>query len=193
MNFNKLVILVCGLAYAVLAHADYQLDVTSSSLHFISIKKDKIAETHTFKKITGGISANGSANIAIDLNSVETHIDIRNERMKTMLFETAMFPTAVVSTSVDAVQLEGLQVGEMIGVPVELSIDLHGKIKKTAATLSVVKLTSGNILVTTTKPILLNAFDFGLVSGIQALMEVAKLPSIATAVPVSFSLVFKSE
>jgi len=45
--------------------------------------------------------------------------------------------------------------------------------------------------VNTIKPIMLDAFDFGLSEGVTKLMEVAKLPSISTAVPVSFSLIFK--
>ena len=39
----------------------------------------------------------------------------------------------------------------------------------------------------------LNAADFDIGAGIEKLMDVAKLPSISTAVPVSFNLVFKPE
>ncbi len=191
--FKRIILVATLLLVAASAQADYKLDNKQSTFNFISIKKGKIAETHTFNKITGSIAANGAANMSIDLNSVETHIATRNERMKTMLFETVTFPAALISTNIDIAQLEGLQVGEMMAMPVVLSVNLHGKSKEMATVLSVVKLSNSGVLVTTTKPILLNAFDFGLDTGIQALMDVAKLPSIATAVPVSFSLVFKRE
>ena len=92
------------LLVAASAQADYKLDNKHSTFNFISIKPGKIAETHTFNKITGSIAANGAANMSIDLNSVETHIATRNERMKTMLFETVTFPAALISTNIDIAQ-----------------------------------------------------------------------------------------
>jgi len=41
------------------------------------------------------------------------------------------------------------------------------------------------------KPIIVMADTHGLVSGVEALREVAGLPSISRAVPVSFNVVFE--
>ncbi|MFV0275687.1 MAG: hypothetical protein ACK5HY_00645, partial [Parahaliea sp.] len=50
---------------------------------------------------------------------------------------------------------------------------------------------SGDLLrVVTTRPVVVNAGDFDLVKGIEALRQVAGLKTISTAVPVTFSLVF---
>jgi hypothetical protein len=84
-----------------------------------------------------------------------------------------------------------IKAGDVVVLPVKLAIDLHGESKFLDTKLRVIGLSNGGMLVTTTKPILLNAFDFGLGVGIQKLMEVANLPSISTVVPVTFSLVFK--
>ena len=55
----------------------------------------------------------------------------------------------------------------------------------------VLAVTSGDkLIVSSTKPIIVQASDFGLVDGILKLQELAKLPSIATTVPVSFVLTF---
>ncbi|WP_308873603.1 hypothetical protein [Thiothrix subterranea] len=44
--------------------------------------------------------------------------------------------------------------------------------------------------VTTVAPIVLNAADFDLAAGVTALREIAELPSISNAVPVTFFLNF---
>jgi len=176
--------------FAFSAQADWQLDNEASSLNFISIKKDKIAEVHSFKQMSGTIKADGVAIISIDLTSVETNIDIRNERMNSLLLETVKFPTASVSVVLDAPQLKALETGSSIVLPVELTLDLHGNSKPISAQVRVTGLEKGALLVSTQTPILLNAVDFGLTDGIAKLMEVAKLPSISTAVPVTFNLIF---
>jgi len=46
------------------------------------------------------------------------------------------------------------------------------------------------LVATTLKPIVVTAVDFGLQAGVEALREVAGLPSISRAVPVSFTVLF---
>lgn len=47
------------------------------------------------------------------------------------------------------------------------------------------------LVVSSVKPIIIKAADYGMEEGVKKLQELTKLPSIATAVPVTFSLVFK--
>ena len=51
-----------------------------SSVAFGSIKKDVVGEVHHFQKVSGTVSDAGAVTITIDLGSVETNIDIRNEQ-----------------------------------------------------------------------------------------------------------------
>jgi len=190
-QFKKLCFLLLLLLLATNAQAHYQLENSASSLNFISIKKNKIGEVHTFKQLSGSINSEGVAEVIIDLSSVQTNIDVRNERLKSMLFETGIFPTAKVSATLDANQLETIKSGQVLIMPIELTLNLHGKSKIIKTNVQVIGLTEGALLVNTIKPIMLNAFDFGLSEGVTKLMEAAKLPSISTAVPVSFSLIFK--
>jgi hypothetical protein len=78
-------------------------------------------------------------------------------------------------------------------MPLALTLDLHGISKVIQTELQIIGLGGGILLVNTMKPVMLNAFDYGLDVGVKKLMEVANLPSIASAVPVSFSLVFKRQ
>ncbi len=192
MNTKPIIKFIAPLALVCSAAANaWTLDSTSSSLHFFSVKKDAIGENHSFTGLTGNIDKTGHAQLVIDLNSVETGIPIRNERLQTMLFKTAQFPQAKVSVNVDMAKLAALKIGELVALSTDVNIDLHGKQKAYAAKLQLVKLGAKKILVTTQLPLVVNAADFDLVGGIDQLKEVAALPAIATAVPVSVSLVFK--
>jgi hypothetical protein len=50
--------------------------------------------------------------------------------------------------------------------------------------------TGDKVVVSSATPIIIKAADFGLEKGVAKLQELAKLPSIATAVPVNFVLTF---
>jgi Uncharacterized conserved protein len=179
--------------FSLTVQAQYQLDEGESSLYFVSIKKNKIGEVHSFSQLAGSINDKGFASIRVNLASVKTHIEIRDERMKSMLFETDRFPEAVVTTQIVGIQNGLVAVGERVVKTVELSLNLHGQLKTLQAIVQIVGLSNGALGVSSVKPILLNAADFELGAGIEKLMDVAKLPSISTAVPVSFNLVFKPE
>ena len=93
-----------------IAQADsWSVSADESKIAFASIKKDKVGEVHHFKTISGGVSADGAAKIEIDLASVETWIDIRNERMGEHVFN-GMGP-ATLTANVDMAALEALPVG----------------------------------------------------------------------------------
>ena len=69
------------------AQAQWSLDNDSSTLSFVTVKADHVGEVHTFDHLTGTIEDDGAVVITIELASVNTMIDIRNERMQAMLFE----------------------------------------------------------------------------------------------------------
>jgi len=162
------------------------LDNSLSSLNFVSVKKGSVGEVHTIDKLSGSLSDDGNLVVKLDLSSVNTGIDIRNERMLEHLFETKNNPIATISAKISG----GRSTNEISTITGTLSLDLHG-IKKDIE-FNVVAVKSGdNLVVSSAKPIIIQASDFGLVAGIQKLQELAKLPSIATAVPVNFVLVFK--
>ena len=83
--------------------AQWELDNEKSSVNFVSIKNDSAAEIHSFSSLVGYIGAKGNVQLGIDLNSVETLVPIRNERMREMLFEVVKFPAANITAQVDAV------------------------------------------------------------------------------------------
>ena len=110
---NAIAALVLG-GLANTALAQWTLDESHSTVEFVTTKNSAIAETHSFDVLTGAIKADGTVAVAIDLDSVETLIPIRNERVRKTLFETADFPRATISTQIDPAELGKLGSGDVL-------------------------------------------------------------------------------
>lgn len=174
------------------AHANYLLDENASSLYFLSTKNINITETHTFDSISGTLSASGHLQIDIDLSSVNTLIPIRNERMQNMLFNVSEHATATYTANVDKALLT-LPVGTAKRVTVEGDLTISGISQKVSFEVLIVRLNNGNISATTLKPTVLNAAQFDLGTGIEALREIAKLAQISSTIPLTFSIEFTKQ
>ena len=191
MSSRHLLIVLFIALLPTAASADWQLVPDQSSLSFVSIKKGKVAEVHHFGRLSGGIDARHRFTLRIDLASVATGIPVRDERMRKLLFETARFPVATVSGSLPDDRYDHMAPGEAANATVQARLALHGQTQTLSARLVVVGLAGNQLLVTTRDPVIVDAADFRLLGGIEKLREVAKLPAIATAVPVNFVLVFE--
>jgi len=172
------------------AFADWNLKSDESSLYFVSIKKDTIGEVHSFKQLDGAIADSGEFQFSVNLIGVETNIPIRNERMNEFLFESAKFPLASGKGSVDMTQVKSLAVGEVKMMTVPVTVELHGKSVKKDVMFQVAKLTQDKLWVVTAAPFIIDAAAFDLTPGVDKLRELAVLPNIAQAVPVSANLTF---
>ena len=171
------------------AQATWQLVNESSQLNFISTKASHIAETHTFGLLSGSIADTGEAQLNVDLASVATGIDIRNERMRTMLFNVLTFPQAEITTDLDLGEFTSLT-GPVVKT-ISAKLSLVGQSTQVHGDVLVVPVDDNTVNVTTVAPIVVNANGLEMVAGIEALREVAGLPSISYSVPVTFSLTFR--
>jgi polyisoprenoid-binding protein YceI len=184
--------LLCAISLALVsgfASAEWELDNGRSTVNFLSVKNSSVAELHHFKSLAGGIGDDGTAQVTIDLDSVETLVPIRNQRMRELLFETVRFPAANLSAEVPA-SLLALAAGESATEKVDLTLELHGQSKVFSAAMVVNHIADGTLQVSLREPLVVKASDFGLAEGVNVLREVAGLEAISTAVPVSAHLVF---
>lgn len=177
----------------VLPTAAYHLDATQSSLHFVSTKKVHLVETHTFGTLSGSIAADGAAVIRLDLDSVDTGIAIRDERMRNVLFETSNFRYAEITLNVAMADISGLPVGRSLQRTIAPTVDLHGFQVPLSAQVLITKLTDDTLLVQNTSPVIVQAADFGLTAGIEMLRDLAQLSVISYAVPTNFTLIFNKQ
>ena len=86
-----------------------------------------------------------------------------------------------------------MKAGDTYKDSMTVSLSLHGVSKEMVTDVRVVKLTKNSVLAESLKPVIVNAEDFNLSQGVDKLREIAKLPSISTAIPVTFSLVFRQQ
>jgi len=179
-----------GLVSSQCAFAGWTLNDSNSSLYYVTSKASAVSELNSFTELSGSISDNGQANVAISLGSVDTAIDIRNERMREIVFQVASFPLASVSLSADTRLLESLVPGENILRSYDITVELHGSEQTMNVDVSMTKLAGGGLQVVLAKPLIVNAASFGLGAAVEELREIAGLPSINNNVVVDFTLQF---
>ena len=186
---KKTLFLVFTVLLTGAAQAQWSLNNDASTLSFVTVKADHVGEVHTFDRLSGSIDDRGNVEIIIELASVNTLIDIRNERMQNMLFETNLFPEAKITSDINLSAITSMSAGASESMEVEFELDIHGASNSYTADLVVTRLENG-VIASTSKPILVTANTHGLVEGVEALREVAGLPSISRAVPVTFTVIF---
>lgn len=183
-----LVAVLAGFAMPVAA--DWVLEPEQSHLSFISIKSKDIAEIHRFTRMTGRVDENGEVTLALMLDSVETLIPIRNERMRELLFKTSDFQQATLSAKIDPAVVEGMQAGEIGQLAGEAVLSLHGREQPLTMRLQVAKVAPNVVFVASREPLVVDAEKFGMSKGVEQLREIAGLESISHAVPVNFVMTF---
>ena len=166
------------------------LDNEASHLSFVTVKAGDLAEAHRFRTLAGKVSINGTAEISIDLASVDTLIPIRDERMREHLFQTVRFPQAIVSLKFDPDEVESIAEGASGTVQLVGELAMMSQRVPVRADTLVVRLTPTRVLVVSRTPVVVNAASLSLVGGIEKLRELASLPSISKAVSISFALLF---
>ena len=189
MSFSLLFAILISLP----ASAEWTLNSDESTLSFVSTKAINAAEVHRFGTLEGGVDESGQASISIDLTSVDSAIELRDERMREMLFETGTYPTATMTAQIDMAAIAEMGPGDSGTMTIMGELSLHGE--KVALTFDVVaaRLAEDKLVVMSQKPVVIGAQQFRLTQGIEKLREIAGLPSISTAVPVSFILSFDSQ
>lgn len=177
-----------GSAYA--GETVWKIEPENSSIAFASIKNDAVGETHHFNGVSGSVDAAGQVTVDIDLASVETYIDIRNERMNEFVFNN--IPTATLSAEVEMEDLSSLDVGASTTTDAFGTLSLLGTDIDVDAVLFVMRLSEDKVMVTTDGMAMLNVADAGLSAGIDKLQDIAELDSITRVSPVTMRLFLTS-
>jgi len=170
--------------------AGWVLDPALSNISFGSIKNDYVGESHTFTKTSGTVNGEGAVTIELGLGSVETNIDIRNERMVEFIFNNA--PNATITAQIDMEELNALPVGGSTNIETEGTLTLLGIENDLEANFFVMRLSESQVLVDSNGMVMLSTEDAEIDAGIDKLQELASLDGITRVSPVSLRLVFNS-
>ena len=167
----------------------WTLDAEGSELNFMSIKKGDVAEDSRFATLSGLITEDGKAQIRVLMDSVDTHVDLRNVRMRFLFFESFKYPEALITAQLDPATLQDLHQTRRKMVEVPFTLDLHGVTVERSAEVAVALIDNDRVNVSTTKPIALKLADFNLEEGRQKLQEAAEVTIVPVGM-VSFDFVF---
>jgi polyisoprenoid-binding protein YceI len=170
------------------AHADWSLSSDESQVAFASIKKDTVGEVHHFSELSGSVDAEGNVTVDIAVASLETWIDIRNERMLKAVLNAS--PTATLSGKVDLDAMEKMKPGDTELVDIDGTLTLNGTDMDVDVSLFVARLTDDKMMAVTDEMIMLSTEDAGIDEGVSTLMKLADLPGITRVSPVTLRLVF---
>lgn len=177
-------------ATAPAAAGDWAIDAAASHVDYVSIKAGEVAEANRFEKLTGSVGADGAARVEIDLASVNTGVEIRDERMREIFFQVAEFPTAVITAQLDPAKFAALEVGQVVVQPVTAKVAVKGMEADVEAQVQIARIADNRVIAATTRPIIITTDMFGLTDELGELRALAQLPSISPAVPVTFTLAF---
>jgi hypothetical protein len=179
-------------AASVPAYADWYLDNESSRLSFVTTKNTEIAEVHRFLVLHGKVDGNGAAQLEVELESINSGIPLRDERMRNDLFEIKTFPDAQINAQINLQPINDLAPGAQLELRLPLAVTLHGKTQTYSAELLATRLDDRRFQVVTLEPVVVHAEDFELMPGVAALRKAAGLSSISLSVPVGAVLIFSA-
>ena len=168
---------------------EWVLNNQASTLNFITTKNASKTEVQTFKRLKGKI-AGTKVSMSVDLSSVDTGIEIRDERLRKLFFNTVKFPEATVTIDLKKSDLNHIKQGQRKVLQLDAEVELQGVVQTIPVELQVIALEKSQLLVFSSQPIIVDLKNFNLLKGVNALREIAKLQSINAAVPVTFSLLF---
>ena len=189
--FTQLVVILgFFITMPVSAGPDWHLNAEQSNVSFTSVKNGTIGENHHFTAMTGSVDNHGRVTINVPLASVESYIDIRNERMGKFLFEIQKFSAVTITAQLDMKAFDGLAVGMRTRMMLDANLDLHGVTSEIEMDVFVSRLSDTSVVVSSAAPVLVDADEFDMGAGIEKLRELASLDAIGLIVPVTFSLLF---
>jgi OmpA-OmpF porin, OOP family len=171
---------------------EWRLNPAASHFYMQTEKAGGIFENHQFTGLSGIVTADGDANVKIDLISVASGIDVRDVRMRFILFETYKFPEANITTKLDMNALRTVMTGPRAEYPLKVNVNLHGIEKTIDTSVMVSRISPIGVSVATIKPIVVPADTFGFTAGIAKLSEAVGGVPIANAATFTFDLVFET-
>jgi OOP family OmpA-OmpF porin len=193
--FVNRAILVLAVTASCLGSAQAQewlLNSAASRFHMQTLKANSIFEVHQFTGLDGSVSGNGDAIVKVDLTSVASGVDVRDVRMRFLLFETYKFPNAEVTAKLDMASLQALRTTTRVTYPLKFRLALHGFTQEIETPVIVTRLSDKSVSVTSSKPIVIAADSFGLLAGIAKLSEAVNGTTIATGATFTFDLLFET-
>ena len=181
-------IFIASSLFSSAAYADWILDAENSNISYGTVKNDMIGENNTFKTISGHLNNDGQIDIEIDLSSIDTLIEIRDGRMRDIVFKVSENATAKLSGEIDLKAYDNQEIGTSRIIETTVSLELVGQKLEHDVKLLVTRLAKNKVMVTPHGVMFIDADDYDLVDAIEILRNLAGLDSIASVISMGFYL-----
>lgn len=182
--------LLLTLGVSLSAQASWYLDGESSRLSFITTQNANVANKHRFLVLHGKVDRRGHAQLRIEMDSVNSAVPLRDERMRDQLFDFKHFPEAQITAQINLQPINELAPGAQVELRLPVTVSLRGKQHTYEAELLATRLDEQRFQVVTLEPLMLQAEDFGLQPELETLRKSAGLSAISFSVPVNAVLIF---
>ncbi len=169
---------------------DWVLNPSQSHIYVQTEKLQGVVEKHEFTSIDGNVSRNGDVSIRIDLNTLDTGIDLRNVRMRFLLFETFKFPTAEITAKLDKSKLAELPTRSRISYTLPARVNLHGIVKDFEIPVTIARINNTTVNVSTIRAVEVSAETFDFMRGMAKLSDAQGGIRIVPAASITFDLTF---
>jgi polyisoprenoid-binding protein YceI len=186
--------MIIAASASLAASAGWVVQTPASSVQFVTTKAGLAgvggsSEIQKFSQFAGSLSNTGRLDFNVTLASVQTGIEIRDERLKTMLFKITDTPQATFSADIKPSFIDALAVGQSSDLNVDGRFTLGGQTKPMTAALRVTRLSATQLQVVTREPLIVNANDHGMKTGVEALRDIVGLNFLASVAPISLHLI----
>lgn len=171
--------------------AGWTVDSDASVLGFGSIKGNTTGEAHTISGVAGKVAADGTATLTLDLTTIQTNIDIRNERIGEHIFKGAA--NATLTAAIDLEAMEGLAVGEYMVTEVEGDLALIGEPLPVYLDMFIMRTADDQVIATSNSMLFISTEELGIDAGIDVLKALANLDGITRSFPVTMRFVFNAD
>ncbi|MCU1729918.1 YceI family protein [Pseudomonas sp. 7P_10.2_Bac1] len=182
--------LLLTLGVSLSAQASWYLDGESSRLSFITTQNANVANKHRFLVLHGKVDRKGHAQLRIEMDSVNSAVPLRDERMRDQLFDFKHFPEAQITAQINLQPINELAPGAQVELRLPVTVTLRDKQHTYEAELLATRLDEHRFQVVTLEPLMLQAEDFGLQPELETLRKGAGLSAISFSVPVNAVLIF---
>ncbi len=187
MKFSS-VVLALLLSIGNMANAAWQVSEAESKVYFSSTKNETVFETHSISNVSGKWEKNGKLTVLMPISKVETGIEIRNQRLKDIVFKQNEYPSAIFTANVTPKKVKELKVGDSIEMETVGELTLAGKKQSLPIRFSVLRKSKSELDIKNIGNINVDAGNLGLGESIEKLKEIAKLNAISLNVPVTFEI-----
>ncbi len=179
----------------VVGSGEIPLDLKESKLHLVIIKDHVTPVPATLSMRDGAVALDGSppkAHLSVDLDTFDSEIAIRNERVRNILFETSAigWESAELAFDLPADLIAKLRADKKItGAKLEGSLKVHGGTSKLPVTIDA-GWEGAKLWVKSVGPVDVKVSDLGLTDNLHRLNAICMHDGIDDVVKVDVSLVF---